>query len=132
MAAEDNKLLGQVKWFNNKLNYGFITVISEGDHNGVDVFVHQTSVTPQVSNYRTLTQGEYVSFVFSENENESHPYHATNVTGINGGKLMCDFYDPNRRRNNNSNQNDVGGGYRNNNRHNNRNNNNNSNSNNNH
>tara|TARA_B100000242_G_C43030132_1_gene479845 strand:- start:202 stop:579 length:378 start_codon:yes stop_codon:yes gene_type:complete len=120
MTTEGNKLLGQVKWFNNQLNYGFITVISEGEHNGVDVFVHQTSVTPQVSNYRTLTQGEYVSFVFSENENEKHPYHATNVTGVNGGKLMCDFYDPNRRRNhNNSGSNSHNGGHRSNNRNNN-------------
>ena len=89
MASESEKLLGQVKWFNNQLNYGFITVISEGEHNGVDVFVHQTSVTPQVSNYRTLTQGEYVSFVFSENENEKTL--SANATGVNGGKLMCDF-----------------------------------------
>lgn len=96
--SASNKLEGCVKWFNNQLNYGFITVISEGQHNGVDVFVHQTSIRPQVSNYRTLTQGEYVSFVFTENENDKHPYHATEVSGIRGGKLMCDYYNPNHRR----------------------------------
>ncbi len=35
-------IVGQVKWFSNQLNYGFITVLSEGEHNGIDVFVHQT------------------------------------------------------------------------------------------
>ena len=39
----------------------------EGKHNGVDVFVHQTNICPQVSNYRTLTQGEYVEFKLTEN-----------------------------------------------------------------
>ena len=106
--SNETRLEGQVKWFNNQLNYGFITVISEGQHNGVDVFVHQTSIIPTVSNYRTLTQGEYVSFVFSENTNERHPYHATEIKGIKGGKLMCDFYNPNMRRNNHNNRRDNG------------------------
>ena len=85
-------IVGQVKWFSNQLNYGFITVLSEGEHNGIDVFVHQTNICPQVSNYRTLTQGEYVSFILTHNEGEKHPYHGTNITGYGGGKLMCDFH----------------------------------------
>ena len=28
-ASSDNELTGCVKWFNNKLSYGFITVLSE-------------------------------------------------------------------------------------------------------
>ena len=39
----DNRYLGQVKWFDNKLGYGFITVLT-GDHSGTDIFVHQTNV----------------------------------------------------------------------------------------
>ena len=102
-STTGEKLLGQVKWFNNQLNYGFVTVISEGEHNNDDIFVHQTSICPVVSNYRTHTQGEYVSFHFAKNDNEKHPFHAINVTGVNGGKLMCDFYNPQSRRGNHKN-----------------------------
>ena len=122
--SSGERLLGQVKWFNNQLNYGFVTVISEGQHNGVDVFVHQTSINPVISNYRTLTQGEYIEFVVTTNDGDKHPYHATEVTGIQRGKLMCDFYNPSPRRGNNSgnpsgnNSNSDGGEY--NNRNNNR------------
>ena len=114
--SSDERLLGQVKWFNNQLNYGFITVISEGQHNGIDVFVHQTSINPVISNYRTLTQGEYIEFVVTTNDGDKHPYHATEVTGIQRGKLMCDFYNPQSRRGNNpgnpsgNNYNSDGGG----------------------
>ena len=92
MSEGSAPIVGQVKWFSNQLNYGFITVLSEGEHNGIDVFVHQTNISPQVSNYRTLTQGEYVSFILTHNEGEKHPYHGTNITGYGGGKLMCDFH----------------------------------------
>ena len=70
MSEGSSPIVGQVKWFSNQLNYGFITVLTEGQHNGIDVFVHQTNVCPQVSNYRTLTQGEYVSFILTHNEEE--------------------------------------------------------------
>ena len=91
-VSNTDTIVGQVKWFSNNLNYGFITVITEGEHNGIDVFVHQTNICPQVSNYRTLSAGEYVSFILTHNEGDKHPYQATNITGYSGGKLMCDFY----------------------------------------
>lgn len=118
-AASSNsvgEIVGQVKWFSNQLNYGFITVLSEGEHNGVDVFVHQTNISPQVSNYRTLSAGEYVSFSLTHNEGEKHPYQGTNVTGYGGGKLMCDFNNGGSRNHtggyrgrNNNNRNNKGG-----------------------
>jgi cold shock CspA family protein len=98
MSEGSSPIVGQVKWFSNQLNYGFITVLTEGEHNGIDVFVHQTNICPQVSNYRTLTQGEYVSFILTHNEGEKHPYHGTNITGYGGGKLMCDFHQSSPRR----------------------------------
>lgn len=97
-VSTTDTIVGQVKWFNNSLNYGFITVLSEGEHNGVDVFVHQTNICPQVSNYRTLSAGEYVSFILTHNEGDKHPYQGTNITGYGGGKLMCDFYQPRTQR----------------------------------
>ena len=86
--------LGQVKWFDNKLGYGFITVLNN-DHIGKDVFVHQTNVHPSESEYRTLSKGEYVSLNVSTDEK----VQALNVTGVLGGTLRCDEPRPVRRGN---------------------------------
>ena len=77
--------LGQVKWFDNKLGYGFVTVISE-EHRGDDIFVHQTNVHPLQSEYRTLLKGEYVSLNISDDSKRQ----ALDVTGVLGGSLRCD------------------------------------------
>ena len=77
--------LGQVKWFDNKLGYGFITVLNN-EHSGKDVFVHQTNVHPAESEYRTLSKGEYVSLNVSTDEK----VQALDVTGVLGGTLRCD------------------------------------------
>ena len=59
-SSFQDKTLGRVKWFNNKVGYGFITTC---DDDKKDVFVHHSSL--QVSNeiYKYLVQGEYVEFV---------------------------------------------------------------------
>ena len=82
---------GQVKWFSNKIGYGFVKVV-RGDRTGEDVFVHHSNVCPNNSEYRSLRVGEYVSFQITkvEDGNTQHQYQATNVTGINGGSLLCD------------------------------------------
>jgi CspA family cold shock protein len=49
------KETGKVKWFNNAKGYGFIER-STGD----DVFVHHTAI--QMNGFRTLTEGDKVSF----------------------------------------------------------------------
>jgi len=77
---------GQVKWFNNKLCYGFIRVVSDGDSNGEDIFVHQKNITPNLSEWRSLRLGEYVSFQISTEGTKQ----AVNVRGVNGGPLMVD------------------------------------------
>lgn len=92
--------LGQVKWFDNKLGYGFVTVVSE-EHRGDDIFVHQTNVHPLQSEYRTLVKGEYVSLNISDDSKRQ----AVDVTGVLGGSLRCDEPRPvsrgrNRGRNN--------------------------------
>jgi cold shock CspA family protein len=74
---------GQVKAFNPKKGYGFITVHGETN---MDVFVHQTNVNPLLSTYRTLARGEYVSFDVSDDEKKQ----ALNVRGVGGGTLRCD------------------------------------------
>jgi len=77
--------IGCVKWFNNKIGYGFITVRLNNED--VDLFTHQTNIYPTKSSYRTLTLGEYVSLNISENESNRQ---AVDITGVNGGPLMCD------------------------------------------
>lgn len=78
--------LGHVKWFNDRLGYGFCTVIS-GPDIGKDIFVHHSGIRPLNSNYKTLRKGEYINF----NMTTGHTgLQASNVTGINGGPLMCD------------------------------------------
>ena len=43
--AQDNDayLIGQVKWFNNKAGYGFITQM-EGEHTGSHIFVNHSAI----------------------------------------------------------------------------------------
>ncbi len=94
--SQSSNFVGQVKWFNNRLGYGFITIISPGEQNGADIFVHQQHITPKTSDYRSLQQGEYVSFQLgtadssSEGEAAKHTNQAVKVTGVYGGSLMCD------------------------------------------
>ena len=87
---------GQVKWFNNKAGYGFIT-IKEQDGTDADIFTHYSTVHVQDTQYKFLVQGEYVEFDLVDSPSEHHKYQATNVTGINGGKLMCETRQMNRR-----------------------------------
>jgi len=83
-----NTLTGCVKWFNNRLNYGFITVLTEGEHLNEDIFVHQSNIKTAKECFRTLFTGECVNFELATSDNEKHPFHAVNVRGFNN--LMCE------------------------------------------
>ena len=84
--VEHGEFVGNCKWFNKKLGYGFITVY-EGDHKGVNIFVHHSGIRPLNSNFRTLRKGEYVSL---DIENGKNGLQAVNVSGVLGGPLICD------------------------------------------
>lgn len=86
--------VGQCKWFNDRLGFGFCT-ITQGDDKGKDIFVHHTGIKPLNSNYKTLNKGEYVNFNIISGENG---LQAVDVTGIGGGSLMCDVV-PSKRNN---------------------------------
>ena len=86
----DAPLTGQVKWFNVKAGYGFITVVDEGEHNGKDIFVHYSALKVVNSQYRYLVQGEYVNFNIVKPESDKYEFHATDVSGIKGGPIMCE------------------------------------------
>ena len=52
---------GTVKWFSNRKGYGFI----EKDEGG-DLFVHHSAIA--MEGYRTLEEGERVSFEIEEGD----------------------------------------------------------------
>ena len=89
-APCSQRLTGMVKWFNNKSGFGFITVSGTGTFGGKDIFVHYSSIRVTNSQYKYLVQGEYVEFNLVKSENEKHEYHATDITGIQGGAIMCE------------------------------------------
>jgi CspA family cold shock protein len=78
---------GRVKWFNNKAGYGFITV-TDGAKSGSDIFTHHSAINVGTEQYKYLVQGEYVEFELTSSE--THQFQASNVSGIRGGKLMCE------------------------------------------
>ena len=84
-----SKHIGQVKWFNNKIGYGFITILNESETK--DIFVHHANIKPMESNYRTLKIGEFVEFELDNNCEGQHNEQAVNVTGICGKELQCDW-----------------------------------------
>lgn len=85
------RLLGQVKWFNNKAGYGFITV-NEGEQLGKDIFIHYSTIRASSdSQYKYLVQGEYVEFILEKSSSETHEFQANDVTGVRQGKLMCEM-----------------------------------------
>jgi CspA family cold shock protein len=82
-------LTGRVKWFNNKAGFGFITV-TDGHRSGTDVFVHHSAINVENQQYKYLVQGEYVEFVLIKTTSGDHEWQASNISGIKGGKLMCE------------------------------------------
>ena len=65
-------LVGKVKWFNNEKGYGFITT-SEGK----DVFAHYSAINAE--GYKSLTQGQKVSFDIIEEQTKTR---ASNITVV--------------------------------------------------
>jgi cold shock CspA family protein len=90
-SAQSLTFVGRVKWFNNKVGYGFIT-ITDGPKSGTDIFVnHRKIVTDPEDQYKYLVQGEYVEFILQPAEEDGkHEFQAGKVCGIKGGKLMCE------------------------------------------
>jgi len=88
-SSSTDRITGQVKWFNTKAGYGFITVC-DGENVGKDIFVHYSSLNVTNSQYRYLVQGEYVEFGLIKPDNDKYEYHATAVGGVKGGLIMCE------------------------------------------
>ena len=65
-------MTGTVKWFNAQKGYGFIS----NEEGGEDVFVHFSAI--QTEGYKTLEEGQQVSF-----ETEQDPKDAKKLRAIN-------------------------------------------------
>jgi cold shock CspA family protein len=93
-AACGKKLAGCVKWFNMKTGFGFLSVVQSVSGSdlkvGSEIFVHHSNIKVAEEQYRFLVQGEYVEFGVSNVANGQHSCQAVDVTGMFGGKLMCE------------------------------------------
>ena len=67
---------GTVKWFNAEKGYGFIS----NDNGGDDVFVHFSAI--QGTGYRTLAEGQKVTYEVEPDPKNSSKLRAVNVTAI--------------------------------------------------
>lgn len=67
---------GTVKWFNGEKGYGFIS----NDNGGEDVFVHFSAI--QSNGFRTLTEGQKVSYDVEQDPKNSSKLRAVNVNII--------------------------------------------------
>ncbi|MBQ2257120.1 MAG: cold-shock protein [Lachnospiraceae bacterium] len=65
---------GTVKWFNAQKGYGFITNESTGE----DVFVHFSAIVSD--GYKTLEEGQKVTFDIEQDPKNSAKLRAANVT----------------------------------------------------
>jgi CspA family cold shock protein len=83
--TQEVRKIGCVKWFNSTRGYGFITNI-DGEVDK-DLFVHHSALSTKESVYKTLSPGEYVNYSESLKDNK---HYAVDVTGIKGGKLLCE------------------------------------------
>ena len=92
MSSEGDTRVGRVKWFNTKAGYGFVSY-TDADGKENDIFAHHSAINTAKEQFRYLVQGEYIHFSVEETEKGGENQHSTtagNITGINGGMLMCE------------------------------------------
>jgi CspA family cold shock protein len=89
-SNSNKKYNGQVKWFNSKKGFGFITYTNDGGHIS-DIFVHHTCIKYQkTESFRNLISGEYVEFMVSPCPGKPNQLQAESITGVNGGHLLSE------------------------------------------
>lgn len=67
---------GTVKWFNESKGFGFIS----NDNGGEDVFVHFSAI--QGNGFKTLVEGQKVSYDTEQDPKDSRKLRAINVRTI--------------------------------------------------
>jgi len=81
--------IGNVKWFNNKAGFGFITM-GENTDSPKDIFAHYSNINVKNSQYKYLVQGEYVEFDLTTTTEGEHEFQATGITGVQCGATLCE------------------------------------------
>ena len=66
---------GTVKWFNAEKGFGFIST----DNGGDDVFVHFSAIQGQGNGYRSLEEGQRVTFDTEPDPKDPRKLRAVNV-----------------------------------------------------
>lgn len=69
-------LTGTVKWFNEEKGFGFIS----NDNGGDDVFVHFSAI--QTPGFKTLAEGQHVSYETEQDPKNAQKLRAVNVTVV--------------------------------------------------
>lgn len=69
-------MTGTVKWFNAEKGFGFIS----NDNGGDDVFVHFSAI--QAEGFKTLAEGQKVTFDIEEDPKNSSKLRAANVRAV--------------------------------------------------
>lgn len=67
---------GTVKWFNAEKGFGFIS----DDNGGDDVFVHFSAI--QTDGYKTLSEGQKVTYDTEQDTRDSSKIRAVNVCPV--------------------------------------------------
>lgn len=75
-ATGGNNMNGTVKWFNDGKGYGFIS----NDEGGDDIFVHFSAI--QTEGFRTLKEGQKVTFETEPDPKDSGKLRAVNVVPV--------------------------------------------------
>lgn len=81
------RFIGQVKFFNRDRGFGFVTRLSDNK----DFFSHYQDIRTKSICRHFLVQGEYVEFSLRQGPGGEQ---ASEVTGIQGGSLMCEHPPP--------------------------------------
>ena len=69
-------------------NDTFFKLVIENPY--IDIFIHHSAISVLNQQYKYLVQGEYVEFSLVSTQGGVHEFNAANVSGIKGGKLMCE------------------------------------------
>jgi len=67
---------GIVKWFDDKKGFGFIT----GEDSDADIFVHYSAIVSD--GYKTLTEGQKVTYELDENSRGDRGLRAAKVEPV--------------------------------------------------
>ena len=84
--TDNQKRVGVVKWFSHRKGFGFLTTVDRSEKKE-DVFAHYSAINTEDNVYKNLYEGEYIEFTTEVDDKGQTT--AQNITGINGGNLLC-------------------------------------------